>query len=52
MTTGNHSAIAKLGEFVSHSHGMTTSSTGPTPSIIMKQLSDEYGFEVNAFVLA
>jgi hypothetical protein len=50
MTTGNHSAIAKLGEFLSYM--LSKSTTGPTRQDIMKQLSNEYGFDVNAAVLA
>jgi len=50
MTTGNHSAIAKLGEFLSYT--LSKSTTGPTHQDIMKQLSNEYGFDVNAAVLA
>jgi hypothetical protein len=50
MTTGNHSAVAKLGEFLSHT--LSKSTTGPTRQDVMKQLSNEYGFDVNAAVLA
>jgi hypothetical protein len=50
MTAGNHSAIAKLGEFLSCT--LSKSKTGPTRQDIMKQLSNEYGFDVNAAVLA
>jgi hypothetical protein len=50
MTTGNHSAIAKLGEFLSYT--LSKSTTGPTRQDILKQLSNEYGFDVNAAVLA
>jgi hypothetical protein len=50
MTTGNHSAIAKLGEFLSFM--LSKSTTGPTCQDVMKQLSNEYGFDVNTAVLA
>jgi hypothetical protein len=49
MTTGNQSAIARLGEFLSYTLSKFT--TGPTRQDIMKQLSNEYGFDVNAAVL-
>jgi hypothetical protein len=49
MTTGDRTAIAMLGEFVSYIY--SKSSAGPTRQDIMKQLSNEYGFDVNAAVL-
>jgi hypothetical protein len=48
MTTGNRTAIAILGEFLSYMQPKSTA--GPTRQNIMKQLSNEFGFDVNAAV--
>jgi hypothetical protein len=53
MTTGNNSAIAKLGEFLSNTLSKPIAGpTRPTRQDIVKQLSNEYGFDVNPAILA